>query len=70
MEHQEGNIRTKNRLAHCRIPAGDQSFVLGRAGVSKGAPEKVTSEMKTDTCTAGYQSATESSCFNGTHGRG
>ena len=27
------------------------------------APEKVTPELRTDTCTAGYQPATESLCL-------
>ena len=31
-------------------------------GVGKGAPEKVTLELKTDTCTVGYQPATGSLC--------
>ena len=49
------NIRAEGEKA---CTAGYQpatkSLCLGRMGVCNEAPEKVASELKTDTCTAGY----------------
>ena len=54
-------IKTKIPLVGgIRGPTAKQS---ANTGVGNGAPEKVASELKADTCTAGYQPVTGSLCL-------